>query len=73
MGYGRIIMWIKRATGIGYRQYPPLDESILREHHLPSLKKNSEKLVRDFGRLEQELKNRGLRMGGNSADRWRFF
>ena len=62
------MIWLRRATGIGYRQYPPLEnDPILRRHH-GNLEMLSGRLQVEVSQLHRELRG-GLHMlAGKSYD-----
>jgi hypothetical protein len=61
-------VWIKRATGIYYRDFPPLPTDPIANPDCGSrLKRKSSEIVREVERLEEEL----LRLGIRSPSRWR--
>lgn len=53
---GIMIVWFKRATGIGYKKFPPLevDTKVTRR-----LKEDSDDLVVQLEQLERDLRRRG--------------
>lgn len=51
-----MVVWIKRATGIGYREFPPLNIS---SENTKKLRKNSDDLVIQIEQLERDLRRRG--------------
>ena len=58
-------MWAKRATGIYYRDFPPLPSSPLVDTESGErLKRKSDEVVREVERLELELRRVGLRAMG---------
>ena len=57
-----LVRWIKRATGIGYRKFPPLPtESVVNPRMAEPLRKKSDQIVREVERLEAELRRLGIR------------
>lgn len=59
---GRIVVWIKRATGIYYRDFPPLPtDPIVHPDCGGRLKRKSSEIVREVERLEEELRRLGIR------------
>lgn len=50
------IIWFKRATGIGYVEFPPLD---INPQAAKELKINSDDLVLQMEQLERDLRRRG--------------
>jgi hypothetical protein len=58
----RLIVWLKRATGLGYSKYPPLPDSPPVDPQTGErLKKKSDEVVQEVERLEKELGKLGIR------------
>lgn len=62
MSLDNIIVWLKRATGIGYKRYKPLSETTVSIEKMPNIKEKADRLNRDFDRLERELRRIGIRI-----------
>lgn len=57
-----LVKWIKRATGVGYRKFPPLSQEPIVDPRLADpLKRKSDQVVREVERLEAELRRLGIR------------
>jgi hypothetical protein len=54
-----ILVWASRATGIGYRAYPPLVGSEIDPQKTKESKEIADKLVRDMEALHRELRRIG--------------
>ena len=50
------IVWLKRATGIGYRAFPPIMGGVVPHGEQDRLKNKSNEVARDVERLERELR-----------------
>jgi hypothetical protein len=59
MALRSIILWLKRATGIGYKHPKPIEHETHGPEQAAELKHKTDKLVRDMERLEQELRRVG--------------
>ncbi len=51
-------IWLSRATGIGYRSYPPLEE-VIEPEKASEARRKADYLVRELDELEREIRNRG--------------
>lgn len=56
-----ILIWASRATGIGYRHYPPLVGNEIDPKKAQEFNELADKLVRDVDRLDRELRRIGVR------------
>ena len=54
------IVWLKRATGIGYKTYDPLVGGDIDIDEVTRKIRRADRLVRDVERLERELRRIGL-------------
>jgi hypothetical protein len=56
------IVWAKRATGVGYKDFPPLSkEPLIHPERGDLLKQKSSQVVKEVERLERELSRLGIR------------
>lgn len=61
-------MWAKRATGICYKDFPPMPrQPLIHSDSGARLKRKSDDIVREVERLEEELRRLGIR----STSLWR--
>lgn len=61
------VVWLKRATGIGYRKYQPLiDEGHVDPFIASRLEAHAKAMVREVEDLDRELRRSGL---GNPRQR----
>jgi hypothetical protein len=57
----QIVIWLKRATGIGYKKFPPLPKTMVVDPRAADpIKRKSDVVVREIERLERELRRRGI-------------
>lgn len=57
-----ILIWVKRATGVGYRRFAPLVGNEIDVDKSRYLRLRSDKLVDDVEQLEMELRKIGFRI-----------
>ncbi len=53
------MIWLSRATGIGYRPYPPIVGGIVPSDYADQLVVKSDEIERQIEMLERELRRRG--------------
>jgi hypothetical protein len=53
------MIWLSRASGIGYRQYGPLEETDKGIKRAIELRHKADRLARDLEIVERELQRRG--------------
>lgn len=51
-----LVVWFKRATGIGYREFPSLED---KKQRAADLRYNSNDLVVQVEQLERDIRRRG--------------
>jgi hypothetical protein len=59
VSWKEVLAWLERATGIGYRSLPPLEEEPERKQHIVASKKMRTRALsvsRELSRLERALR-----------------
>jgi hypothetical protein len=59
MPFREIIVWLSRATGVGYRRYEPLVAKEVDIKKASDLREKADRLAMDIERLERELRKHG--------------
>jgi hypothetical protein len=59
MALQEILVWLSRATGVGYHQYDPLVKSEVDVKKASDLREKADRLAADIERLERELRRNG--------------
>ena len=59
MSFQDITIFLKRATGLWYRDYPPLAEMTDGETKARELSEKTDELAKDIRRLDRELRKNG--------------
>lgn len=49
------VVWLKRATGVGYREFPPIVGGVVPHDEHDKLRAKTNEVARDVERLEREL------------------
>jgi hypothetical protein len=63
-----ILIWLSRATGIGYKRFHPLIGNEVDPNIAVKVSADNDRLCRDITRLHQELLKSGFRRSSVSGD-----
>lgn len=68
MTFRTLLVWLKRATGIGYKHYPVLPDGVVDQKRAKEFNARADKLAHDIEELDKELRRNGFRIRPFSRD-----